>query len=143
MSSRIVTLGLYALIGAAVAHAEDLAPGLWQLSLEARVESAPGFHPGPMTLNQCVTKEDAADPGKLLGPVASAGASDCSYSKTSYVGQEFRFTMECAGALELRTTGEVTFSATMLRGLITTSSLIEGKKVEFKSTISGHRLGDC
>ena len=39
--------------------------------------------------------------------------------------------------------GEVTFSATMLRGMITTSSSIDGKTVEFKSALIGHRLGDC
>jgi len=141
--SRIVTLGLCALALASVALAEDIAPGLWELSLEARVDSEPDFQPGPMTLNQCVTKDDARDPGKLLGAIASAGATGCSYSQTSYVGQVFRFTMQCAGTLELKTTGEVTFSATALRGVITTSSSIDGKKVEFKSALVGRRLGEC
>jgi hypothetical protein len=51
--------------------------------------------------------------------------------------------MQCSGTLELKTTGEVTFSATMLRGMITTSSSIDGKKVEFKSALVGRRLGEC
>jgi Protein of unknown function (DUF3617) len=143
MCSRFLPLALCALAAANVAYAEDPAPGLWALSLEAKVDSAPGFEPGPLTVNQCFTKADAADPSKLLGPIASAGAAGCSYSKASYVGQAFHFAMECAGTFELRTTGEVTFTATTLRGLITTSSSIDGKKVEFKSVLSGHRVGDC
>ena len=143
MRSRIVTLGLCALSLASAARADDIAPGLWELSLEARVDSEPGFQPGPMTLNQCVTPADASDPGKLLGPIAAAGATDCSYLEKRYVGREFRFTMQCSGTLELTTTGTVTFSTTMLRGLITTSSSIDGKRVEFKSALAGHRLGDC
>lgn len=142
MPNRIAALALCALGLAGVARAEDPLPGLWELSLEAKVESEPGFRPGPMKVNQCLTK-DATDPSALLGPVASAGASDCTYSKKRYSGQDFRFTMECAGTFELTTTGEVTFSATNVRGVLTTSSAIAGKKVEFKSTLVGHRLGDC
>ena len=141
--SRLVTLVVCTLALAGATHAEDIAPGLWELSLEARVDSEPDFQPGPMTLNQCVTKGDTTDPSKLLQPIAAAGANGCSYSESSYVGQEFRFTMRCSAPLELKTTGAVIFSATTLRGLITTSSTIEGKNVTFKSTLVGRRLGDC
>jgi hypothetical protein len=37
----------------------------------------------------------------------------------------------------------VIFSATTLRGLLTTSSQIDGKNVEFKSMLLGHRIGAC
>jgi hypothetical protein len=143
MRIRIALIGLGALALSGIARADDVAAGLWELSLEARVEAEPGFQPGPMSVNQCVTREDARDPGKLLGPIAAAGASDCHYLETSYVGETFRFTMQCAGTLDLKTTGEVTMSATMLHGLLTTSSTIEGRKVEFKSTLVGRRLGNC
>ena len=143
MRRRIISLGLCALALAGVARAEDLSPGLWELALEARVDSEPGFQPGPITVNQCLTKADAKDPSKVLAPIATSGATGCSYSEKSYVGQKFRFAMQCAGTLELKTTGEVMFSATMLRGTITTTSSIDGKKVELKSTLAGRRLGDC
>jgi hypothetical protein len=139
----IVTTGLCALALAGIARADDIAPGLWELTLEASVESDPGFQPGPMTLNQCISKEGPRDPGTLLGPIAGAGATGCSYSEQSYLGQEFRFTMQCSGALDLKTTGTVTFSATTLRGMMTTSSAIDGKTVQFKSVLVGHRLGEC
>jgi hypothetical protein len=143
MRNRFLALGLGALVLAGVARAEDLAPGLWELALEAKVDAEPGFQPGPITVNQCVTKSDTRDPSKLLAPIASAGASGCNYSEKSYVGQKFRFAMQCSGTLELKTTGEVTFTATALRGTLTTSSSIDGKTVELKSTLVGHRLGDC
>jgi hypothetical protein len=141
--NRIVALGLCALALARVARADDIAPGLWELSLEARVDSDADSQSAPVTLSQCITKDDARDPSKILGPIAAAGATGCSYSKKSYVGPEFRFTMECSGTLELKTTGEVTFSATQLRGMIATASSIDGRKVEIKSALVGRRLGDC
>src|ERR1700752_2710221 len=101
----ILILSTFALT--ATAGAEDLAPGLWELSLEPRVEADPGFQPVPLTLNQCVTKEDARDPGRVLKPLTAAGATDCSYSTKSYVGDNFRFTMQCPGSLDLQTSGEV------------------------------------
>lgn len=143
MHSRIVILGLGFLALSGIAHADDIAPGLWELSLEATVDAEPGFQPGPTTLHQCVTTDAASDPGKLLGPIATAGAGDCSYSENSYAGGVLHFTMQCFGALQLTTTGEVTFSAAMLHGMITTSSTVEGHKVEFKSALTGRRLGDC
>jgi hypothetical protein len=139
--ARLLCLGALAL--SSIARAGDIAPGLWELSLEARADADPGFQPGPITVNQCVTMDDARDPSNLLGPIATAGATDCSYSEKSYVGETFRFTLQCSGTLDLKTTGEVTLSATMLRGVITTWSTIDGKKVAFKSTLAGHRLGNC
>jgi len=141
--SRILALALTALAFAHTVRAEDLAPGLWELSLEARVDSEPGFQPGPITLNQCLTADSARDPAKLLGPIASAGATGCNYSQKNYLGQQFRFTMQCSGVFELKTTGEVSFSSTKLQGTITTSSSIDGKTVEFTSVLAGRRVGDC
>ena len=143
MRSRIITLSLCALALTGVARADDLSPGLWELAMEARVDAEPGFQPGPITVNQCLTKADARDPSKVLAPIATSGATGCSYSEKSYVGQKFRFAMQCSGTLELRTTGEVMFTATTLRGAITTTSSIDGKKVELKSTLTGRRVGDC
>ena len=143
MRSRIVTVGFCALALAGIARAEDLAPGLWELALEANVDAEPSFQPGPITVKQCLTKADARDPSKVLAPIATAGATGCSYSQKSYVGPKFRFAMQCSGTLELKTTGEVVFSATTLRGTITTTSSVDGTTVELKSTLSGHRLGDC
>ena len=143
MRRHTLTLGLCMLALAGLARAGDLAPGLWELGLEARTDADPTFLPGAITANQCLTKADAADPSKVLAPLATAGATGCTYTEKSYVGQKFRFSMQCSGTLDLKTTGEVTFSATTLRGTITTTSSLDGKPLELKSTLVGRRLGDC
>lgn len=143
MMTRCIVLCLGVLALTNVAAADDLEPGLWELSLEARVEAEPEFQPGPFIVNQCVTKHDTGDLSKVLAPLTTAGATDCSYSDRHYVGKTFRFAVQCSGTLHLKTTGEVTFSATTMHGTLTTSSTIDGKTVEFTSAIAGHRLGDC
>lgn len=141
--TRFMVLCVGVLALANVAAADDLAPGLWELSLEARVEAEPDFHPGPFTVNQCLTKHDTSDLSKVLAPLTTEGAGDCNYSEKRYAGKTFRFALQCSGTLQLKTTGEVTFSATALQGTLTTSSAIDGKTVEFTSVIAGRRLGDC
>jgi hypothetical protein len=143
MITRLLAAGIGLLAFAGAAGAGDIAPGLWELALNATVEAEPGFQPGPVTVNQCISLNDTRDMSKVLAPITGSGATDCRYLEKSYVGEMFRFVMQCAGTLDLSTAGEVTFSATMMHGTITTSTIVDGKRVEFKSVISGRRLGDC
>jgi hypothetical protein len=139
--SVLALLAVLATTSAAVAG--DVAPGLWEISLEASVDAAPGFAPGPLSVNQCFTKQDVRDPGKLLSSVTTAGASDCSYTERGYVGDHFRFKMQCGGTLHLQSSGDVSVAPGRIDGVMTTTSTIDGMQVEFHSTIHGRRLGDC
>lgn len=134
------TLALFLTAGA---QAQDISPGLWQLTLETRVSATPGFAPAPYTLNQCFTAADARDPSRLLGGVANPGASDCTYTDKAYRGNTFRFTMQCAGTLGITTRGELSFTATTLDGTITAIADIGGQKTEISNRITGKRMGGC
>ena len=143
MATRIIAILLVACSISGVARADDVAPGLWEIILAAKVDAEPGFDPGPLTTNQCLTKKDAQDPSRILGSLATAGASDCTYSKAAYAGNTLHFAMQCSGTLSLKTTGDITFSSTKMSGALTTSSSIDGKSVVFKSALTARRLGDC
>lgn len=134
---------LLALFMTIPALAQDIAPGLWQLTMETRVAATPGFSPAPYTLNQCLTAADARDPSRVLGGVANPGATGCTYRDKGYSGNTFRFTMECAGTLGIRTRGEVSFTSSTLDGTITATADLGGQKVEFSNRISGKLLGGC
>jgi hypothetical protein len=133
-----------ALLGVPVgALADEPLPGLWELTLETRVPAEPGFEAPPQTISQCLTEADARDPSKVLGPLASSGGSDCRYTQSGYQGNVFRFVLQCASPLPLKTTGNVSFSASSVQGTMETSSTVDGRSVEFASKLSGRRLGDC
>jgi hypothetical protein len=136
----LALLGLLATTGVA---AQDILPGMWELTLETRVDGAPGFAPEPYKLNQCFSAADARDPSRILGPLASPGASGCGYSEQRYVGATFRFTMECSGTLGLKTQGELSYSAERMSGSMTTSGNVLGQQTRFRSLISARRLGGC
>jgi len=141
--NRLPLMSLCIVVLPAWAAAGDVTPGLWELSLEASVEAAPGFAPGAVALNKCFSKADALDPATFLAAVEAPAASDCTFTDRSYIGDTFKFRMKCAGTLNMQTSGEITFSATTLNGIVRTSAMLDGSVVEFKSTLAGRRLGDC
>lgn len=133
----------FGLTFASIAGAEDIQPGLWEITLDTRVDGVAGFSPGPTTMQQCLTAADAANPGRVLGPLSNPGASGCTYTNRNYAGSSFRFSMTCAGALSLHTEGEVSYSATRMSGNITTTGNLMGQATRFSSAISARRLGGC
>lgn len=131
------------LILAAPALAQDLSPGLWAISLEARVAASPGFAPEPYKLTQCLTAQDARDPARVLGGVANPGATGCTYGNSNLSGNTFSFSMQCTGTLDLHAQGEVTFTPGALSGTINSISNLGTQKVEMQSKVSAQRIGSC
>ena len=55
MKVRNILAATFALFLTTGAQAQDVSPGLWQLTIETRVSATPDFVPAPYTLNQCFT----------------------------------------------------------------------------------------
>lgn len=125
-----------------ICWSQDLSPGLWRISLQVQSAAVPVTMP-PLQLSQCLSAEDAKDPAKLLGSVASPGATGCTYSDKRYSGNSFHFAMECTGTLAIRATGNVSFTSTSVSGTIATSATVTGQPVEMRNSISAQRIGDC
>jgi hypothetical protein len=131
------------LLASTLAMAEDLAPGLWSISMESRVQAETGWTPAPFNLTQCLQSSDAKDPSRLISSIASPGATGCTYTERNYSGSTFRFALECAGTLGIKSRGTVTFSANSFEGSMSATTDINGKATEFQNRLSGKRVGDC
>lgn len=142
MHPRIIMLAL-AVSMSAPAFAEDIQPGLWELTLEARVAASPEFAPAPYSVNECLTAQDAQDPSRVLAGVANSGASDCTYTDKNFSGNTFRFKMQCAGSLGMKTQGEIIYSATSMEGSILSTANLMGQTTEIQSKFKARRLGEC
>jgi len=128
---------------AGTAHAQDISPGMWEILVVARVPADPGFAPEPFKANQCLTAQDARDPARLLGGLATPGATGCTYGDSTRTGGTMRFSMQCAGTLNLRAQGEVNFTPDTISGTINTTSDLAGQKVEMQSRVAARRVGGC
>lgn len=142
MKARML-FALTAVMAATTAFADDLSPGLWEITLESRVGAAPAWAPAPFTLSQCLTANDARDPSKLIGSISTPGAAGCNYTERNYSGSTFRFALECPGAFRIKSRGSVTFGATRFGGEITATGNVAGQTTEFQNRVSGTRTGDC
>ncbi len=125
------------------AFADDLSPGLWEISMETRVPADAGWNPDPFNLTQCLTASDAKDPSKLISSISTPGATGCNYTNKSYSGSTFQFALDCSGSYGLKSKGSVTFSANSFAGDITATGNLGGQVVEFQNHVTGKRVGGC
>jgi len=126
-----------------MAMADDISPGSWQITMETRVPSEPGFTPPAFQLTQCLTADDARDPSRVLGGVSNPGATGCNYTDQSYSGNTFTFAMQCGGGYGIKASGRIAFSANSMDGTIASTANLAGKSVETQNKISARRLGSC
>ena len=142
MKARILFAMIVAM-AATTTVAEDLSPGLWEISMESRAGAAPEWTPAPFSLRQCLSANDARDPSKLIGSVSTPGATGCNYAERNYSGSIFRFALDCSGTFGIKSRGSVTFGATQFSGEITATGNVAGQTTEFQNKVSGTRVGDC
>ena len=142
-ASIIAIASSAAAIAAAGSFAADVSPGLWEITMQTRVASTPGFAPAPFNLKQCLTAEDAREPGRLLGQLASPGASGCAYTERSYSGNSLSFTMQCAGSFAIASRGRIAFTPDTMDGSITATANVGGSSVETQNKVSARRIGAC
>ena len=136
---RLIWMGC--LLQAAVfpAYAEDVLPGLWNITLSMTVAGTDNEF-GPFTKTQCFTQADAQSPDKLFSEMGG----DCTYGDKHYQGDRFRFSARCSGVVPMQGEGEVTFSATSFEGNMSVQANVPDiGQITTKSRVKGSRLGDC
>jgi hypothetical protein len=99
--------------------AEEMLPGLWQITLTSRVAATPDWNPEPFQLTQCLTEQDAQNPDRLLTGLSTSGASGCEFSNRQAAEQQLRFEVRCAGTLGIAGQGTVDFTTTTVNGVLT------------------------
>ena len=136
-------LALHAALLCTPGAAADMAPGMWEITVETRFADQPGYTPEPVRLKQCLSAADTKDPSALLGGMSSPGASGCTYSNKTYSGNTFRFSMQCSGSFAIQSQGEVSFSADSMNGTISAVADVGGRKTELGNKVSARRIGGC
>lgn len=136
----LLSIALSAYLGRA--QAEDIRPGLWKISMESAVAATPEWKPQAFELTQCLTEADAENPAQLLLGMGSPGATGCEFPKRDYAGNSLRFDVSCAGFLGIKGNGELTYTATVLDGVLNVN-LGEAEKIVMQNKIHAVYLGEC
>jgi len=138
---------LAALALPAVAHAQTIQPGQWEITVNTTSADMPGAPPGvarsmrgaPRKISNCVTAEQASrGPKDML-----KAAPNCTFTSYSMAGGKMTADMRCTnagGTMTARTTGSFTPTS-----FSTTSNMTMTGRMTMKMTsaTTGRRIGAC
>lgn len=131
------------LAGAALAHAEQMRAGKWEIAMSSK---SGGEDDGNFTMTQCMTVEDLESQVMLSSEAIPAGQKDGDFDLAGNDG-ECRYNMhQKSGTLHVEThcSGEVSISDTTYSGeAFTMHSTIESDGESSDVVMTGKRLGDC
>jgi hypothetical protein len=118
--------------------------GRWEMTATMEIPGMPQPLP-PTTLMQCITKEQAADPQKLLPqpPQRGGSQSDCKVSDYKSSGNKVTFAMKCTTPQEMTTNAEINYGQDTMQAVMKTTMSRDGKPMEMTMKMTGKRLGDC
>jgi hypothetical protein len=132
------TLAAAFVLSASGAAQEPRRDGNWQVTMEMEMPGMPQRMP-PMTMTQCVTKEDAADPAKALPQGRGGPPNNCKVTDQKIDGNKVTWSMKCAPPEEMSGTGEFVYGADSYTGVMKMNR--QGQTMTMK--YSAKRLGDC
>lgn len=107
--------------------------GKWQMTIQTDIPNMPMKMP-PVTVEQCVTKEQAERPE----PPKSPRQNDCKVSDYKIDGSTVSWTMTCEKQ-HMTGEGKITYSAESFEG----SMHMKSEQMDITSKYSGKRIGDC
>jgi hypothetical protein len=119
--------------------------GKWEIKMTVNMPGMPAAMP-PMTMTQCITPADAADPQKTAPPQApgrGGAAPKCAMSNYKVEGNKVTYTMKCEPPQAATMTGEFIYGDGTYEGTMKMDMDRGGQPMSVMMTYSGKRLGDC
>ena len=118
--------------------------GRWEMTTTMEMPGMAQKMP-PMTVTQCITKEQAADPQKLVQQPPQRGGpqSDCKMTDFNTAGNKITYSMKCTTPQEMTMNGEVTYGEGTMTAVMKSTMSRGGKTMEMTTRTTGKRLGDC
>ena len=133
LASSLLLPSLLALPVAAHAEAAPMREGLWEISASVEMPGMP-FKIPPTVVQQCVTKQDAAQAG-----VPPQGG-DCTVSDVRRTGSKVSWKVTCTGQSAGKGEGEVTFSGP---NAYSGWMKMETGGMKMSTAYKAKRVGDC
>ena len=132
-------LALIALLTAALpAAAQSMDPGLWELSSTMSSPALP--KPQSATVTHCVSKEDAANPARI---VSGPSTQKCTITPGARTSDSFEWAIACPEQ-RMTGTGKLRYSRRAMDADL--QIVVEpqpGQKMAMQTKVSGRLLGPC
>jgi hypothetical protein len=143
MRNAVAVAAIFAVSVAALAQ-DPRRDGRWEMTTTMEMAGVPQKM-APMTVTQCITKEQASDPQKLLQPPPQRGGqqSDCKMTDYKSSGNKITYSMKCTTPQEMTMQGEVTYGEGTMSAVMKSTLARGGQTMEMTTRTTGKRLGDC
>jgi hypothetical protein len=143
MNHYATGLGVALLSAAVLAQQPARRDGNWEVTMQMQMDGMPGAMP-PQTIKQCVTKEEAEDPTKLMPQAGRGGAApECKVTDQKVTGNKVSWSMTCTGQMAMSGTGEFVYNDNTYDGTMKMNMERGGQPMAMTMTYKGKRLGDC
>jgi len=118
----------------------NMQAGMWEITIKMDMAGAP-FPMPPMTVKQCVTKDDLKDGRKTL-PSSSDKKNDCEVADYKAAGNKVSWKMLCKNGSS--GIGEMLYQGTSYSGTMTmTQKNNKGGTSKMVQHYNGKRIGEC
>ena len=112
----------------------DVGAGQWDMEVTTTM---PGMGPTTAKQSQCITAEEAKEPGKLFGNPGGG----CDFRNKRDDGSVYRFEIVCTGATPVTGSGEMRYSQDTMDGEIVLKMSGGPQPLETRSRIKAKRNG--
>ncbi len=133
-SVALVCAVAFAAAAAAQTPNSPMKPGKWQITMEMDMPGMP-MKMNPVTMDQCLTEADVADPQKA---VPKDPKSDCKVSDYKLTGKSATWSLDCP-AQKMKGTGEATYTG----DTFTMATKMKTEEQEMSVKYTGKWLGTC
>ena len=118
--------------------------GKWEVTMTMEMAGMPASMP-PVKTTQCITKEQADDPQKLVlqQPQRGNQQSDCKVSDYLVSGNKVTYSMKCTTPAPMDATGEIIYGDNTYNGTMKMNMGRGGQSMAMTMKYSARRLGDC
>lgn len=123
--------------------------GNWEVTVQMDMPGMPaGVNMPPMTMTQCITPQDAADPAKAIPqqPQGRGGQNDCKISDYKTEGNKVSWKMACTTPQRMTGTSEFVYGKDSYTGTMVMdmgAGRPGGPGGPMTMKYSAKRLGDC
>ena len=117
----------------AAAPAVNMQDGEWEITMKIDMPGMPAEAMKPHTVKTCLNKENYV-------PETNPKQTDCKVENKKVEGNTVSWSVVCK---DTTGTGTITYAGDSFKGLMESSTKIEGKEMKTKMAMAGKRLGPC
>jgi hypothetical protein len=133
-----IVLGIGVFFISTPVRAVDMKEGMWEHTMEVKMEGMPGAPVMPFTTTKCMTKKD-------LVPQSSQNKQNCKILEQKVTGNKVIWKARCTEKNSvIESEGDITYNGTTYSGSQKTKITEKGGQVMTSTTkMKGRRIGDC